>query len=67
MNSKLIELIETAVDDCITYGSGEAEFFDHTGTFWFASACWCENEKDIEIAIFENMIHRMSFIERNMA
>lgn len=66
MNSKLIALIETAVDDCITYGSGVAETTEN-GTRWMIVAEWCENEKDIEINIFENRVARLTFIEKNMA
>lgn len=43
-NSKLSQLIDQAINDCITYGAGKAD-----GDGLAISANWSQNEKDIEV------------------
>lgn len=61
--SKLSSLIDDAVMDCMSYGSGTASL--HTnGTTVTITAEWAENETDIEITIQENSIVRFAYVER---
>ena len=61
--SKISSLIDDAVMDCMSYGSGTASI--HTnGTTVSVTAEWAENETDIEITIQENSIVRFTFTER---
>lgn len=60
--SKLSTLIDEAVQKCIDTGAGIARY-EKDGTILAVGAQWAENEKDIEITIFENCVIRFSFTE----
>lgn len=60
--SKIASLIDNAVQDCITFGSGKARHYDN-GTAIDVEAVWAESETEIEITIFENCAIRFSFTE----
>lgn len=61
-NSKLVSLIDDAVQDCITFGCGRATSCNGRNTITVA-ADWAENETDIEITVQENGIIRFTFTE----
>ena len=48
-NSKLAQLINEAINDCITYGAGKAE-----SDGLVIRAEWSQNEKDIEVYIMNS-------------
>ena len=62
-DSKLSALIDDAVMDCMSYGSGTASIRSGDTTVSI-TAEWAENETDIEITIQENSIVRFTFTER---
>jgi len=61
MKTKLAQMIEEAVDECITYGRGLA--YDTAQKIKIVAE-WAENEEDIEITIFENRIARFTYTEK---
>ena len=56
-------MIDEAVQDCIDYGSGQASR-KIGGASFKAVANWAENEKDIEVAVYEGCILRLTFTEQ---
>ena len=62
-NSKLSNLINDAVMDCLAFGRGTASH-SANGSIFDITADWAENETDIEITIKENYIVRFTFTER---
>ena len=62
---KLAILIDEAVSDCITYGTGKARHYDKsTGLTTDVEAEWMENETDIEVTVFENCVIRFQFSDK---
>lgn len=61
--SKLSSLIDDAVMDCLTFGSGRASLHQG-GTALDVYAEWGENGTDIEITVKENCVVRFTFTER---
>jgi len=61
--SKLAELIDGAVAECIGYGAGRLQD-DRSGVA--VSAEWMENEKDIEITVYKDNVVRFVYIERDV-
>jgi hypothetical protein len=60
MKSNLARMIEEAVNDCIAYGSGRSRDIP---TDIDVEATWAENEKDVEVTIFEHCAIRLTYIE----
>ena len=58
--TKIARMIDEAVGDCIVYGRGESRDADKGIQ---VVADWAENETDIEIAILENGVVRMTYTE----
>ena len=61
--SKLAAMIDQAVQDCITCGSGK-ETQKMNGETVTIVANWADNEKDIEIGLFTGCMLRGCFMER---
>lgn len=60
--SKLANLIDEALQDCITYGNGKAS--QHVnGVDLEILALWDDTEERIEVAIYENQVLRFSYFE----
>jgi len=64
MKTNLAQMIEEAVDECITYGRGLA--YDTAQKIKIVAE-WAENEEDIEITILENRIVRFTYTEKGVA
>lgn len=65
--STLAELIQSAVTDCIEYGSGKASKPDDINIKTTVYANWGENERDIEVTIEKAGVVLFSYIEQNVA
>ncbi len=63
MRTKLAQLIEQAVEDCIIYGRGQCA--DPVNRIE-VTAEWAENEEDIEITVSENFVVRFTYTEKGM-
>lgn len=61
-NSTFSSMIDNAVQDCIDYGSGQASC-KIGGAAFKAVAVWAENEQDIEVAVHEGCVLRITFTE----
>lgn len=61
MKTNLAQMIEEAVDECITYGVGRS---CNPTLKIEVSADWAENEEDIEITIHKNGIVRFTYTEK---
>lgn len=61
--SKFCELINETIQDCIDYGRGQKSDIIN-GAEMQVTADWADNEKDIEVAVYENRILRISFMEQ---
>lgn len=65
--SKLAQLVQSAVDDCITYGSGSAKNeADKINDGVEVQADWGENEEDIEVTVMQFGAVLFTFIERDV-
>ena len=67
-NSTLARIIDEAINDCITYGSGQGIAHMETGGGRVGTVSvvtsWADDEESIEVAIYENQVLRFSYIER---
>ncbi len=63
-NSRLAQIINDAVNDCITYGSGTVKSAD-SGIQ--VTAEWADNETDIEVTVMERGIVRFTWTEPGVA
>lgn len=60
-NSKLAQLIDEAINDCITYGQGKAESDGLT-----VMAEWSQNEKDIEVYMMKGGCITTDWMEKDV-
>jgi hypothetical protein len=60
-NSKLAQLIDEAINNCITYGEGKAE-----GDGLVIMAEWNQNEKDIEVYMMRDGVILGDWLEKDV-
>ena len=61
MRTKLAQMIEEAVEDCITFGRGRS--YDESSKFEVVAE-WTEGEDEIEITVKESYIIRFTYTEK---
>ena len=60
--SKIANLIDEAISDCVDFGSGYAST-QIKGKTIYVTAEWTESETEIEVVLHENRIVRLSWTE----
>lgn len=58
-DTKIGQIMDGAINDCICFGTGKATMID--GTVIVAE--WCENEKDIEVNIIQRGVVLATMVE----
>lgn len=66
-NSTFTEMIDKAINDCITYGSGRETRSLNTGNHVSAVSVrvdWGSDEESVEVNIYENQVLRFTYFEQ---